>query len=167
MKKIGRLIKKNSKILIAFIIGLIIAGGGAYVAALTASEVTYTGNGQSTVNGALNDLYTRANRWINPSVLNGNGYYTNKARNMIATSQGILLIRNGNTHFIKANDWANEQTHIQQVFSDDSCDAMPNGVSCYASGFTCDVYSDGNVYCNAIFDYSGCEVDSGGEVGCN
>ena len=62
MKRVKNLIKNNIKLLIGIIIGGVLFGGmGAYAATVAAGSVTYTSNGQSTVNGALNDLYTRAN----------------------------------------------------------------------------------------------------------
>ena len=154
------------------IIGGIVFGTiGVYAATTLLSQSVYynnttSGASSTNVQGALDELYTKANTWINPSVLNGNGYYTNSARSVIATSQGILLIRNGNTHFIKANDWANEKTHIQQVFSDISCTVFSNGVICNASDFYCDVYNTGRVRCYDNSASSDCCVYSDGRVQC-
>ena len=61
MKKIVKIIKNNIKMIIAFIIGLLISGTAVYATcSLSASSVTYTKNGQSTVDGALDTLYTKA-----------------------------------------------------------------------------------------------------------
>ena len=59
MKRLGKFIKSNTKLFIGFILGAIIFGSvGAVVAGTVASNViTYTSNGQTTVQGALNDLY--------------------------------------------------------------------------------------------------------------
>ena len=53
-----KLSKNNCKVIIAFILGLILAGGIVY-AATSASQVSYTKEGidVSTVEDALNDLY--------------------------------------------------------------------------------------------------------------
>ena len=60
MKKLGSFIKNN---VIGFILGAIIFGGSALVVAGTvaSSDITYTNNNQSNVQGALNDLYSKTN----------------------------------------------------------------------------------------------------------
>ena len=62
MKKLGSFIKSNTKLFIGFILGALIFGSiGAVVAGTVASsEITYTNNGQTTVEGAINDLYGKA-----------------------------------------------------------------------------------------------------------
>lgn len=62
MKKLKKIIKNNTKSLIAFILGLLISGGIAVYAAVViqSSDVGYTNNGQSTVQGALDDLYIKS-----------------------------------------------------------------------------------------------------------
>ena len=53
------MIKKD--FILGLIIGIILSGGIVYAATTIASSyVTYTGNSQSTVEGALNDLYTKS-----------------------------------------------------------------------------------------------------------
>ena len=56
----------NRKVAFAlgFILGGLILGGTGYVIAteIASASVTYTGNGQSTVEGALNDLYQKAEK---------------------------------------------------------------------------------------------------------
>ena len=61
MKKLGKFINNN---IVGFILGAIIFGGSAAVIAGTvaSSDITYTNNSQSTVEGALNDLYEKANK---------------------------------------------------------------------------------------------------------
>ena len=127
MKKIKKLLKKNIKLIIGIIIGAVVSGGTVYAATvLAASQVSYTKNSQSTVDGALDTLFTRANTWIDPSTIQ-----TNSNGKMFASSKGIVIRRNGTTHFIKANNWSVEKNHIQQVFSDISCDVDSDGsVSC-------------------------------------
>ena len=53
--------KVNIKVCIAFIIGLLISGISVYAATvINSTEVSYTSNGQSTVKGAIDDLYNKA-----------------------------------------------------------------------------------------------------------
>ena len=68
MKKIGKFIKNN---IIGFIIGVIISGATVYAATVASSSVSYSntnsGSSATTVKAALDELYTRANTWINPN----------------------------------------------------------------------------------------------------
>lgn len=64
MKKIKGLFKNNVKILLAFLVGILVSSGIVYAATVIgASEVSYTDNnnlGESTVQGAIDKLYTMA-----------------------------------------------------------------------------------------------------------
>ena len=66
MKKI---LKNNIKLIIGIIIGGIVFGGISYAVAtgISSGDVTYTANNQTTVQGALNDLYSKAATNINPN----------------------------------------------------------------------------------------------------
>ena len=271
-----KLIKNNIKVIVAFILGAVIFGSvGVYATySFASSEVTYTENNQTTVKSALDDLYTRANTWINPNEMENsksitsNGTYditnyknatvnvantntetysattrnskidmgatnnyryvntnsvpntnsatytptsngtaldmgetntyryvntstvydlgvnsisskftdiglsttnikTNSAKSILATTSGLLFKRsNGRYYYLKANNWSVEKDHVQQVFSDVSCNVYSSDVQCNASDFRCVVYSVGRVYCNDHSDYSSCSVDSSGSVIC-
>ena len=128
---------------------------------------TNTNLASTNIQAAIKELDTKSNTWINPSVLNGKGYYTNSARSMIATSNGILLIRNGDTHFIKSNNWAEEQNHIKQVFPNTSCQVTSSNVSCSSVDFYCYVSDRGYVSCRDISAGSSCDVYSSGNVSCD
>ena len=86
---------------------------------------------------------------------------------MTATSEGITIVRNGTSYLIKRNNWSVEKDHIQQIFSDVSCDVRSSHVICNASDFRCYVTSFGGVYCNDSSTDEGCGVDSNGSVNCN
>ena len=62
MSKLTKFIKNNIKLFVGIIIGGILFGGATYVIAteIASGSVTYTSNGQTTVEGALNDLYQKA-----------------------------------------------------------------------------------------------------------
>lgn len=64
MKRLIKFIKRNIKTVAAFIIGLILAGGSAVVVyAIAATNITYTDTnniGATTVQGAIDKLYTMA-----------------------------------------------------------------------------------------------------------
>lgn len=73
MKKIKKFLLGNIKTVIAFVLGTLISGVTVYAATvIAASQVGYTppsGSGISSTNvqGAIDELYTRANTWINPN----------------------------------------------------------------------------------------------------
>ena len=128
---------------------------------LVAGEVTYTNNSQSTVQGAIDELFNKSNTWVNP---NNFGIKLNSVKTVMATPMGVCIKRNGTVYCFKTNNWAEEQNHIQQVFSDISCSVGSSNVICSASDFYCVVDSDGRVNC---CDSSYCDVKSVGSVNCN
>lgn len=128
---------------------------------------TTSGLSSTNVQGALDELYTRANTWIDPSYIDFGTLATNTAKTVLASKNGVCIKRNNKVSCFKANNWAVEKDHIQQVFSDISCDGGSSGVFCIASDFFCVGYSYGYVHCNDESDSSGCDVDSDGSVSCN
>ena len=170
MKKIWRFIKSNLKIVTSFIIGIIISGGTIYAATtIASSSVSYSttnslanGATKTDVQGALDELYTKANTWINPK----DDYDITPNKNIIINSSEIKLIRNGNLHVIKANNYNEEKDHIQQIFSDISCDFRTGGIICNATDFYCTVTEAGDVYCKDNSDGSDCKLSSDGSHVC-
>ena len=75
MKNVIKILKDN---MLGFILGAILFGGIGTILATTilSSTVNYTNNNQTTVEGALNELYSKASMvdgWIDPRGLNTNG----------------------------------------------------------------------------------------------
>ena len=91
---------------------------------------------------------------------------TNTKKTILASKVGICIKRNNKVSCFKANNWAKEQNHIKQVFSDISCVVNSSFVLCGASDFRCSVSSTGSVYCRDQSDYSDCDVYSDGTVVC-
>ena len=81
MKKLRKLLKTNIKIVLAFIIGGIVFGTiGVYAATTLLSQSVYYNNSTSgatstNVQGAIDELYTRSNTWINPMNMGTPQYY--------------------------------------------------------------------------------------------
>ena len=80
MKKIKKLLSNNLKTITAFIIGGIIFGGTTAVVAavIAANQVTYTppsGVSANNVQTAIDELYTRASKWLNPNDMGTPQYY--------------------------------------------------------------------------------------------
>ena len=91
-------------------------------------------------------------------------------KRMTATSEGITIIRNGTSYLIKRNNWSVEKNHIQQIFSDVSCDDDCADdlcyVDCHASDFNCDVGSGGVLCCSDGGADEDCTVEPNGHVDC-
>ena len=168
MKRIKNFFEKNVKLFLGILIGGVLVGESVYAATIIgAGEVSYTNNSQSNVGGALDELYTRASTWIDPSYIDFTTLATNTNETILASKNGLCIKRNNKVSCFKRNNWAEEQNHIQQVFSDIGCDVGSSLVSCFASGFICSVGSDGFVGCSDLSDSSCCLVNSDGSVGCN
>ena len=200
MKKIGKMLKTNIKYIKAFVIGGLIFGGITAVVAgeILASQVKYTNNSQSTVEGALDELYTRSSKWVNPNDMGTPQYYAfGTYRGWCSTTDticssysefpttsttppsgknvytvkyedgqyGVCIKRNGEEHCFRGRNYIAEAKHIQEVFSDGSCDVDSfNNVFCNASSFGCSLGSNGNVYCKGPNE--NCAVNMDGPVRC-
>lgn len=105
------------------------------------AKVMYTSNSQSTVSGALDNLFTLVN----------NQYFdlatakANTAGKIFANKKGVCISRSKTVYCFRINNWSTEK-NIQNVFSDVRCDVDLYNVTCNASDFNCEVYSDGAVY---------------------
>ncbi len=155
--------KRNIKIILGFIVGLIIPSLGIYRAATLANsnQVSYKG---TDVKAALDELYAGVdNEYFD--------YATAKAHTsgkILASKKGVCISRDKKVYCFKANNFEEEQTHIQQVFSDVSCDVSSYYVFCNASDFHCfaDTKHDG-VGCIDQSDHTRCEVSSDGFIYCD
>ena len=165
--KLRNFIKNNLKLVVAFTLGLLVAGTGVYAAGVIASkEITYEDNtsiGATNVQDAIDKLYAKAdNQYFDIATAKANT--TGK---VFASKKGVCISRNKTVHCFKINNYDVEKNHIQEVFSDVSCNVNSSYVFCNASDFICDVGSDGSVLCNDRSDGSNCNVSSNGDVTCN
>ena len=180
---------KNKNILfgiIGLILGVSITGVVAY--SVYANKVTYdnTQSGlQSTdVQGAIDELYTKTASckkikdntvyfaFGDPTTSSTMDYTTLNKKVFVARNgdqKSVCIIRNSRLHCFDNNNWAIEKDHIQQVFSDVSCNVYSSYVYCDASDFRCSVYSNGGVYGYDHSDYSSysCSVGPDGSVSCH
>jgi hypothetical protein len=169
LKKFHKYIKSNIKLVIGILIGAVLSGTTVYAATIlfNSNQVVYdnssSGATSTNVQGALDELYTKANTRIYP---NDFGIKRNTAKNVMATPGGVCIKRNGTVHCLTTNNWDFEQNHIQQVFSDGYCTVASDYVDCFASDFSCDISSTGRADCSAQSDNSICYVWSSGSVEC-
>ena len=166
---VGRIVKhlkNNYKIIIGIIIGAVISGGGVYAATvIAASNVGYSDNaslGATNVQDAIDKLYAKAdNQYFDFATAKANT--TGK---VFASKKGVCISRNKTVYCFKINNYDIEKDHVQQVFSDVSCDVYPSAVDCNASDFDCFVNSDGYVDCRDNSGHSKCNVNPSGDVRC-
>ena len=177
MKRINKTIVSGVLLIIIGLIatiGIIITTKDNFLASvnpmnLKASDVPYTNNSQSTLQGAIDNLYTKANTYVNPDDI----YFdlatakANSTGKLFAIKKGICISRSKTVYCFKINNWDVEKDHIQQVFSEVSCSVDSSTVNCSASDFRCRVYSDGYVSCTDKSDSSYCSVFSVGSVTCD
>ena len=164
--KLRNFIKNNFKLVVAFTLGLLVAGTGVYAAGVIASkEITYEDNtsiGATNVQDAIDKLYAKAdNQYFDLATAKANT--TGK---VFASKKGVCISRNKTVYCFKINNYDIEKDHVQQVFSDVSCNVHSSYVDCNASDFDCGVGSNGNVYCYDNSDDSRCNVNASGDVRC-
>ena len=197
---------KNKKNIICFLLGGVVFGTiGVYAATTLLSQSVYYNNSTSgatstNVQGAIDELYTRANTWINPNNNFGTPQYyafgkykgwcsstdtTCKSyadfpttattppsgKNVYAVKYedgqyGVCIQRNGKEHCFRGRNYKAEAKHVQEVFSDISCDVRSSSVYCDASDFNCNVNADGQVGCYDYGTNDSCSVITGGWVFC-
>ena len=173
MKKILKFIKHN---VLGFIAGAVIFGSlGVYAATvIAASSVGYSDNaslGAVNVQDAIDKLNTKATtKIIEAEAKCPSGKIcteTNSKGTIFASKIGICINRNNIFQCFKINNWDVEKSHIQQVFSDISCNVFSSGVYCFASDFNCDVRPDGRVNCSDNSDGSTCNLYADGYFFCD
>ena len=165
MKKVLKKIKEY-RMLIVGIVGGILFGGGVYAATIGATNVSYSNSSSgiyaNNVQDAIDKLYEKAdNQYFDLATAQANS--TGK---IIASKKGICIYRSKTVYCFKANNWDVEKKHIQEVFSDVSCDVNSSYVTCRASDFGCYVDSNGYADCSDKSDHSNCRAYSDGRVIC-
>ena len=172
--KLRNFIKNNLKLVVAFTLGLLVAGTGVYAAGVIASkEITYEDNtsiGATNVQDAIDKLNTKATTKITEAEAKcPSGKIcteTNSKGTIFASKIGICINRNNIFQCFKINNSDVEKNHIQEVFSDVRCSVTSSYVTCLASDFRCTVNSGGSVFCYDQSGGSSCGVSSKGGVNC-
>lgn len=178
LKKINikKFLKSNIKTIAAFVIGLLISGGAVY-ASLASSQVIFSppsGMSSTNVQSAIEELYTKASNMALKACPVTTELAVNTTMTIFANSQEVCISRNNELSCFKINNYNIEKNHIQQVFSDGSCNTYWGSYEefhCDASDFSCELIANGDVYCsdseaNSSHFYPGCYVDSEGYVDC-
>jgi uncharacterized protein (TIGR02145 family) len=120
MKKVTNLIKSNTKIIAAFILGTAVSGGSVYAATIlmNANQVGFDKTGTSLsstdVQGALNELYTRSSTWMPPIQ-----DMQNFDKSVLSTTGSTAVLkdsRDGNMYIVKkladGNIWMTQNLRL-------------------------------------------------------
>ena len=117
--------KKNIvAIIFSFLLGGIICSSvGVYaLTQIMASAIGYdntSSNLTSTnVQGAINELETKANNWLNPESY---GMSMVPSKNIILFNEGLIFRKDGQTYLVRNNNYEQEKIHIQEIFEGGSC----------------------------------------------
>ena len=193
MKKIKNFFTKNVKILLAFVLGILVSGVTVYAATVIgASEVSYTDNnnlGESTVQGAIDKLYTMAANsssgggkdntiyfaFGTPTTSSTTDYTTLNKAVFIALNgnqKSVCIKRNSKLHCFDNNNYLIEKDHMTQVFSSSaSCTSNSSYNNCYdtsgtAVRYSCILYPAGGVYCVDSISHYRCTLNEDNTLSC-
>ncbi len=161
---------KNKKNIICFLLGGVVFGTiGVYATTTLLSQSVYYDNSTSgatstNVQGAIDELSTIANTWIDPTPF---GLQINTQKTIIAVPGGACIKRNGTVHCFEVNNFNNEKARLQQVFSDVTCTIYSTIIDCSATDFRCSIGSNGGLNFIDLSDNSRCVVQSTGAVTCD
>lgn len=186
MDSMKKILNDNIKLIVGIIIGAVISGAGVYAVSVASSSVTYdntnSGSSATTVKAALDELYTKAKNckkikdntvyfaFGEPTASSTTDYTTLGKKVFVAKNgdqKSVCIIRNSRLHCFDNNNYAIEKEHMQQVFSDISCNVYSSYMLCIASDFDCYVGSNGYVDCRDLSTDEGCYMDSNGPVYCS
>lgn len=149
MSKVTKFIKNNIKFILGIIVGGILFGGATYVIAteIASSNITYTGNGQTTVQGALNDLYGKANQ------LNTCNSNLSTCNNKLTSSQDTVSLYQKS--LIAYSYWrgGTQSSPITEDNIPSTIYALPNNNNIKDYGFARTTYYDYYVYSNDVCIY--------------
>lgn len=135
MKKIGNKIKQNAKIITAFVLGAILTGGTVYAATvLPSSQVGYdnstSGLAATDVQGALDELHTRVNTWVDPSGAYMQDFDKSKLPN-VNDSMTLTDRRDGNRYTVRklkdGNVWMTENLRLIDKTISSADSNLPEG----------------------------------------
>ena len=184
------MLKKNIKLIIGIIIGIIISGSIVYAVNIASSSISYTRSGSSVtdVEGALNELYNLANipkcfdgficetiqpiyfEYGYPSISSSTNYLSLNRKVFIGLdnsgSKAMCIYMNSKLHCFKNNNIDIEKQHILQVFSKENCNIQIGSTDCSDNNYSCSIHANGYVNCGyEASDY--CFLSYDESIGCS
>ena len=157
---------------VVFVIGMCAAiVVTVYAATYSSSDVRYTNNGQSTVEGALDNLYTKSSKFVDPDNMGTPTNYIfdeNRPTTSSPTTPpsgkkaymglysdgqyGACIKLNGTQHCFRGANVVAEKKHMENVFSSSSCEMHSNSMNCSKDtsdgNYTCSIeYPNGKINC--------------------
>lgn len=148
---------------------------------IKSSDVPYTSYNQSTVQGAIDNLYKRATAkqekdntvyfaFGEPTTSSTTDYTTLNKGVFVALNGGqrsVCIIKDNRLHCFDNNNNVIEEAHARRVFLNDTCGGTP--FLCYEGtgvGKQCDFYPDGSVYCYDGSTKEYCTLSNDNSVTC-
>ena len=128
-----RIFKNNIKVIIAFFIGTIISGSIVYGVSVASSSVSYTRSGSSvsSVEGALDELYEKADYIKFPPI----------SRNIFAVGTGLnkaVCVRRSERYYcFGINNYSKTKQALESAYQDVGCVTDNGSTRCYGT----DTYS--------------------------
>ena len=193
MRKLKEIVKRNYKLIIGLVIGIVLPGTAVYAATIiSGNEVGYTDTnnlGVDNVQDAIDELYTMSKTHCPdgyvctivpyyafglPTTSSSTDYQsviTSSGSNTFVKLEGeqlsVCIYRNSTLECFKNNNYEEESTHLIEVFGEDACTSDSSRVNCSGDDFHCAVNSIGNVRCYDNSAGHNCIVYSDGDVSCN
>ena len=147
---------------------------------LQSSGVRYGSNGQNYVQGALDNLYSKATEpnaknnvmyyeYGEPTTSSTTDYGSLNKKIFLALNGGqksICIIRNGRLHCFDNNNYIIEKEHVKEVFSDITCKITSSSVSCNDGKIECDIFESGSVSAYDFTDESEHSIENGKDRRC-
>ena len=137
MKKIVNKLKQNAKVITAFVLGAILTGGTVYAATiLPSSQVGYdnstSGLAATDVQGALDELNTKANTWIDPTAhIESMQNFDPSSIPNIGNSAIVYDVRDGNEYIVRrlkdGNVWMTQNLRIANKVITSADSNLPSG----------------------------------------
>ena len=179
---------KYLKLTLGIIIGVLVSGTTVYAANIlfsseqlsydnTDSELTATNAKE-----ALDELYNKASNshrikdnnvtfgYVNSGTDPTTDYTRTEVPTYIAKNgdqKSVCITLDDKLSCFDNNNYIIEKEHVQQVFSDYTCEVKSEEVNCYTTLMFCEIYSDGHVYCGHVEPLlEGCHLFSDNSVSC-
>ena len=157
-------------IVIGLVFGIIISGSFVFAANISSGSVDYSRSGSTvtSVEGALNELYTTTNNWIiEANSIDFSSIGMNTAKTVLVSSFGVCIKKNSKLVCFKNNNYELEKKRLLNVFSDGNCTISDSEANCSSSDYACVATTSGYVYCIDQFSGFYCDVYSSGVAYCN
>ena len=188
LKKVKNLFKNSkTKFILGLILGIILTGGGVYIATIGNSKDVFSDNATSNlsstnVKDASDELYDKINNRLTTyafgiptinSPVDFQEVIVSSGTNVFVKKQGsqlsVCLYYNNRLFCMKSGkeNWETNKAMLNDTtFPEATCVASSSSAGCYDDSFGCGALSDGRVSCRDFNANLNCEVYASGSVNC-